>query len=45
MRPWVLLVLTAFLLAGCGEPGWHSKDISGSMPALEFKLPTRRGAR
>ncbi|HIE2485076.1 TPA: SCO family protein [Pseudomonas aeruginosa] len=43
MRPWVLLVLTAFLLAGCGEPGWHSKDISGSMPALEFKLTDEKG--
>ncbi|GLZ87445.1 SCO1/SenC family protein [Metapseudomonas resinovorans] len=43
MRQWLLLLLTALLLTGCGEPSWHSKDISGSMPALEFKLTDENG--
>ena len=43
MRPWLLLVLTALLLAGCGKQGWQTKDITGSMPALEFNLTDENG--
>ncbi|MFU4581429.1 SCO family protein [Pseudomonas aeruginosa] len=43
MRPWHLLVLTALFLAGCGEQGWQTKDITGAMPALEFNLTDEHG--
>lgn len=35
-----LLLLTAGLLAGCTDKDvqWHGKDISGLMPALDFRL-------
>lgn len=44
MRPWWLLpVLAALLLVGCGEQGWQTKNITGSMPALEFNLTDENG--
>ncbi|AYC33639.1 SCO family protein [Pseudomonas cavernae] len=43
MRQWLLPVLTALLLAGCGEQGWQTKDITGFMPALEFNLTDENG--
>ncbi|MHA3027561.1 SCO family protein [Chromohalobacter israelensis] len=43
MRKWLLLMLTALLLVGCGEQTWQTTDISGVMPELKFKLTDENG--
>jgi protein SCO1/2 len=41
---WVVLVLTLGLIAGCDrELDWHSREISGLMPQLEFQLTGESG--
>src|SRR5690625_362355 len=37
------VVLAAALLAGCGEKGWHGKDVSAIWPPLAFELPDENG--
>lgn len=43
MRKWLLPVLATLLLVGCQEQSWQTKDISGLMPPLEFKLTDEDG--
>jgi protein SCO1/2 len=40
---WLLTLGAA--LAGCSDPGWQTKDISGLMPPLEFTLTSEAGER
>ncbi|WP_346840087.1 SCO family protein [Microbulbifer sp. SAOS-129_SWC] len=51
-QPWIrmcalallaLFSLFSLLLGGCGDRGWQTKDISGLMPPLEFKLTDENG--
>lgn len=45
-RPWLaagLLVALVTWLAGCSDPAWQTKDISGLMPPLEFELTGESG--
>src|SRR5690625_7146161 len=37
------VVLAAALLAGCGEKGWHGKDVSAIWPPLAFELTDENG--
>lgn len=43
MHKTLLLLLGVILLAGCSEPDRQTKDISGLMPSLEFKLTSEEG--
>lgn len=43
MAKWLLLALSTLMLAGCGEQSWQTKDISGIMPALAFRLTDENG--
>jgi len=36
-------IVVALLLAGCGDEGWHGKNITGLMPELEFTLTDENG--
>lgn len=38
-----LLLAGVMWLAGCSEPSWQTKDISGLMPPLEFDLINEQG--
>lgn len=37
------LLALATILAGCSDPSWQTKDISGLMPPLEFELTDESG--
>src|SRR5690625_7463284 len=37
------VVLAAALLSGCGEKGWHGKDVSAIWPPLAFELTDENG--
>lgn len=39
----IAILLAVLVLAGCGEHGWHGKNISGLMPELEFSLTDENG--
>lgn len=40
----LVLMMTAFMLAACAEdPSWQTKDVSGVLPDLEFRLTDERG--
>jgi protein SCO1/2 len=39
----LFLMLSALLLAGCGEQSWQTTDISGAMPELRFELTDENG--
>jgi len=36
-------IVVVLLLAGCGDEGWHGKNITGLMPELEFTLTDENG--
>lgn len=40
----LVLMIAAFMLAACAEdPSWQTKDVSGVLPDLEFRLTDERG--
>lgn len=43
MHRWIVAAVASLWLAGCGEPAWQTKDISGLMPPLEFELVDENG--
>lgn len=43
MHKWLLPLLVSLWLVGCSEQEWQTKDISGLMPPLEFKLIDENG--
>ncbi|MGM0702370.1 MAG: SCO family protein [Pseudomonadota bacterium] len=43
MHRWIVAAVASLWLAGCGEPTWQTKDISGLMPPLEFDLIDENG--
>ncbi|SDI67919.1 SCO family protein [Billgrantia gudaonensis] len=43
MHRWIVTAVASLWLAGCGEPAWQTKDISGLMPPLEFELVDENG--
>lgn len=43
MHSWLSLILSAVLLAGCGEQTWQTTNISGVMPDLKFTLIDENG--
>lgn len=43
MYKWLVIILSALLLSGCGEQSWQTKDISGLMPPLKFELTDENG--
>lgn len=40
---YTLLLLATLLVAGCSDPSWEAKDISGLMKPLEFNLVDENG--
>ena len=43
MHRWIMALFVTLWLAGCSEPPWQTKDISGLMPPLAFELVDENG--
>ncbi|QFT86701.1 hypothetical protein FIU88_17285 [Halomonas sp. THAF12] len=43
MHRWIMALFVTLWLAGCSEPSWQTKDISGLMPPLAFELVDENG--
>ncbi len=43
MHRWIMALIVTLWLAGCSEPPWQTKDISGLMPPLAFELVDENG--
>ena len=43
MHRWIMALFVTLWLAGCSEPPWQTKDISGLMPPLAFELVDETG--